>query len=397
MKSQKRSPQWLGAHALLCAALLLTPAVAQADGVLHFSQIFCPDWSSGYIHTVNTDGSGLQTVVDVGGGLRGIAVDQFAEKLYWSDVDSDVIQWADLDGGNPEAIVTTGMSWPMGIAVHPAADMLCWGDQTLAEIGAAHLDGAGAGPLLYTSFHSGIAFDTTNDKIYWSTSITSTSGEILRANLDGSDVETVVTGADKPARIALDISGGKIYWTDYVVDVVRRANLDGSGVEDLYVVGANLNPGGIALDLGVGKAYWGQAHDTNRHKIMRMNLDGTNPEDVLTGDFGIITGIALVSSQSDVTDVLPTSTEFLGSWPNPFTARTTIGFSLTESRFVRMAVYALDGRRIATLLDEAIPAGWHEVPWDGIDKQGRRAANGVYYCRIEAGDRCRTRRIVLSQ
>lgn len=303
MKSQeigrmRQTSAGLLAGAALAALALLGAAPVAAEGTLYFADIFYPSFSDGYIYRVNTDGSDLQTLVNTGGGLRSIAIDQAGGKLYWTDVDDDAIRRANLDGSDPEDIVTEGLSWPMAIALNPAADMLYWGDQTLAQIGSAHLDGSGAGPLLSTPFHSGLAVDADNGKIYWSTSITATEGDILRANLDGTNVETVVTEADKPARIALDIGGGKIYWTDYVVDVVRRANLDGSDVEDLYVVGANLNPGGIVLDLDEGKVYWGQAVTTNRDKIMRMNLDGSDPENVLTGNFGIITYFAFVPEPS---------------------------------------------------------------------------------------------------
>jgi sugar lactone lactonase YvrE len=382
---------------LFGAVLMLVTATAQADGMLYFADIFYPDWSDGYIYTVDTDGSGLQTVVDVGGGLRGLAVDPSGGKLYWTDVDNDVIRRANLDGTDPEDLVTTGLAWPMGIAVHPAADMLDWGDQTLDQIGTAHLDGSGAGPLLPTSFHSGIAFDTINDKIYWSTSITAAAGEILRAELDGSNVDTIVTGVDKPARIALDIPGGKVYWTDYTIDVVRRANLDGSSVQDLYVVGENLNPDGIALDLGAGKVYWAQSYTTNREKIMRMNLDGTDPEDVIIGNFGIIADISFVSSPSNVVDVRLACAAFSGNWPNPFGSQTTIGFTLTGNHLVRLTLYAIDGRRIATLIHDHVPAGRHEVLWNGSDDRGHRVSNGTYYCRIAAGEFSGTTRIVLSR
>ena len=281
----------------VCVALavvaLLGAVPVTAEGTLYFADIFKPTYSDGYIRSVYTDGSELQMLVDTGGGLRGVAVDPAAGKLYWTNVDTDKIRRANLDGSNPEDLVTEGLAFPMAIALHPPINKLYWGEQSLAQIGSANLDGSNAAPLISTPFHSGLEVDAVNGKLYWSTSITAEEGEILRANLDGSNVEIVVTEIDKPADIALDIAGGKIYWTDYVVDVVRRANLDGSNVETLYVVGANLNPDGIVLDLSDGKVYWGQAVTTNRDKIIRMNLDGSDPEDVIDG-FGIVTKIDII-------------------------------------------------------------------------------------------------------
>ena len=66
------------------------------------------------------------------------------------------------------------------------------------------------------------------DKMYWSD-----SGEdhIARANLDGSDVEVIVSGLPIPHGVALDMVGGKIYWTDSGTDMIYRADLDGSSPE----------------------------------------------------------------------------------------------------------------------------------------------------------------------
>lgn len=46
-----------------------------------------------------------------------------------------------------------------------------------------------------------------------------------------------------------DENAGKMYWTDEGTNKIQRANLDGSGVEDLVTA----IPRGIALDLGAGK------------------------------------------------------------------------------------------------------------------------------------------------
>src|SRR5262249_29167099 len=80
------------------------------------------------------------------------------------------------------------------------------------------------------------------------------SGDIRRANLDGSGQETLVIGLAGPRGIALDLPGGKMYWAERFGGDIGRANLDGSGQEILL---QNLNtPLVIALDLPGGKMYW---------------------------------------------------------------------------------------------------------------------------------------------
>jgi len=55
----------------------------------------------------------------------------------------------------------------------------------------------------------------------------------------------LVSGLNVPFGIALDLGAGKMYWTDAFTDKIQRANLDGSDVEDL--VTGLVAPTGIAL------------------------------------------------------------------------------------------------------------------------------------------------------
>ncbi len=111
-------------------------------------------------------------------------------------------------------------------------------------------------------------------KMYWTDHVTD---KIQRANLDGSGVEDLVTGLSSPTD--LDLGNGGFYWTDYGTGKIQRANLDGSGVEDLITSGLRV-PSGIALDMGNGKMYW---TDVGTDKIQRANLDGSGVEDLVTG------------------------------------------------------------------------------------------------------------------
>ncbi len=107
-------------------------------------------------------------------------------------------------------------------------------------------------------------------KMYWTDP---GAGKIQRANLDGSDIEDVITGLDSVRDIEVDPSGGKIYWLE--AGQIRRANLDGSGIEDIDV--GPVSPSAIALDWVAGKVYWLESPA----QIRRADYDGTNVEDVL--------------------------------------------------------------------------------------------------------------------
>lgn len=292
--------QFLPRSALMIASLITTTAITNAQQPIYFTDIFRPSFSDGLLRRVNSDDTGLQTLANVGGGLRGVAVDAYAGKIYWTDVDNDVIRRANLNGSGAEDLVTSGLAFPMSIDINVLEGKFYWTDQSLDQIWSANLDGSDAHAVTDVFAPTGIQVDAANGKLYWTEAVPNTYGKegvIRRANLDGSDIETVVAGVDRPARIALDLAGGKIYWSDYVVDVVRRANLDGTNVETLHVVGANLNPGGVTLDLRNGKVYWGSETSSVPHesKLMRMNLDGSVQEEVTGIDFGTVSSIVIAN------------------------------------------------------------------------------------------------------
>jgi hypothetical protein len=81
--------------------------------------------------------------------------------------------------------------------------------------------------------------------------------------------------------------------------------------------------------------------------------------------------------------------------PNPFNPRTTIHFSLATAGPVRLRVYDVRGRSVATLADGAYAAGAHDVVWNGRTREGVAAAAGVYWYRLEASGTQAARRMIL--
>lgn len=69
--------------------------------------------------------------------------------------------------------------------------------------------------------------------------------------------------------------------------------------------------------------------------------------------------------------------------PNPFNPMTTIRFDLPAAGSVRLVVHDVAGRLVKVLAEREIPAGSHEVVWDGRDRSGRGAPSGAYFARLE--------------
>ncbi|MEZ4701952.1 MAG: S8 family serine peptidase [Rhodothermales bacterium] len=96
---------------------------------------------------------------------------------------------------------------------------------------------------------------------------------------------------------------------------------------------------------------------------------------------GLLLSAAAVASSTDDEGLLPIAYALEQSYPNPFSERTTIRFALPRAGHVALRVYDVLGREVEELVDAPMPAGYHEVVFDGS-----RAASGLYVYRIETDD-----------
>lgn len=74
------------------------------------------------------------------------------------------------------------------------------------------------------------------------------------------------------------------------------------------------------------------------------------------------------------------------SEPNPTVSDVITGFDLPYRSPVKLEVFDLLGRRVATLANGIFPAGSHRAQWDLRDTGGTRVRPGVYVCRMTAGE-----------
>ena len=106
-----------------------------------------------------------------------------------------------------------------------------------------------------------------------------------------------------------------------------------------------------------------------------------------------------VSIPTDVEDGglagLPETYTLSQNYPNPFNPTTTIKFALPTGGEVRLDVYNILGQRVRTLVDKFLPAGEHEVVFDGKNDSGGRVATGVYFYRIITKDFTESKKMVL--
>lgn len=81
--------------------------------------------------------------------------------------------------------------------------------------------------------------------------------------------------------------------------------------------------------------------------------------------------------------------------PNPFNPSTTIRYYLPEKSRVTLEIYDISGKRIASLVNNEQPKGFHEKEWNGLHEQGIPVVSGVYIYRLKAGKEMISRKMVL--
>ena len=168
-------------------------------------------------------------------------------RLFFLSVSSGQVFSANPDGSDLKVIVSEGRRLPDGIVVDVAAGHLYWTD---------------------------MGNPSAND------------GSIERSDLDGSNVTHIIPpgGTFTPKQLQLDAKNRKLYWCDREGMRVMRANLDGSNVETLVDTSeGDSRPGkdirkqcvGIALDVEGEKVYWTQKGPANAGdgRIFRANLE----------------------------------------------------------------------------------------------------------------------------
>jgi len=91
----------------------------------------------------------------------------------------------------------------------------------------------------------------------------------------------------------------------------------------------------------------------------------------------------------------PYITKLEGNYPNPFNPETAIRFSLKESGPVRISIFNVKGQLVRTLVNGNLPAGAHNLVWNGKDDNNRPVSSGIYMYRMESAGYHQTLKMML--
>jgi PKD repeat protein len=228
----------------------------------------------------------------------GIAVDTAHKKIYITDYSNQAIyRYNSSDGTGVQKILDATVAGQELVgdaqAIFVLGDKIYWG--RTGGIYRAGLDGSN--PEVFINFGSGppeypidMQYDPATNKIYFVNDKTDYSGGFWSVNFDGTGMTQIIPDVDGTA-LEMDFKRGKAYLVLYAAagtvgpeNGIYLCNTDGTAVTKIGDYGSKAT-WGIALDDNNGKLYWSYkiSNANPDGKIIRANLDGSSPEDWVTG------------------------------------------------------------------------------------------------------------------
>ncbi|MDP2303107.1 MAG: FlgD immunoglobulin-like domain containing protein [Ignavibacteria bacterium] len=96
-------------------------------------------------------------------------------------------------------------------------------------------------------------------------------------------------------------------------------------------------------------------------------------------------------------DFTPSPKEFAlnQNYPNPFNPTTTISFTVPKQDRVKVVIYDAMGSIVNEIMNDVVPAGKHQITWNGVDGNGSKVASGIYFYRLESSTTTLTKKMIL--
>ncbi len=233
------------------------------------------DGSGAYIVRANADGSDPVNIVSGIANVRGPnGLETANGLLYWPDQQLNAIQQVNPDGSGVATFATASNPYD----VFGTATQIYWTSQTDNYLDTQLPNGTGYQRLFNSAtVTSPFAVEVTASNIYWSE--VNGQGRIRRSDLNGNNIVTLI-----PNVFVYDfqVTSNYIYFADinYPSGALKRANLDGTAITNL-VTGAF---GGVDLINGLcvttNYIYWSEYNPASGGGIRRASLGGTDRVDL---------------------------------------------------------------------------------------------------------------------
>ncbi len=412
--------------------------------------------SSGRIRSANLNGGNIQLIRNLSTVPAGITVDTVNGKIYVT-TERGKIQAINIDGSQYEANLIIGLTTPKDVAIDTGSGKIFW----ITERGTVHLanvDGSGERQIArgYNTLGS-IAVGA--GKVFWTEETSGSAGKIHSANLDGSNVQELISLSAAPYGISVDVAGKKLYWTN-IRGKIMQSNINGKSakavVADLVSLGdisvpagttptrppgtfskydvnkdgvvdntdaalvadalGETNPDNARLDVnGDGRVnfldlllVFDNRDDTNAAPIADAKLPKVSREEVqkqidlliASNNDSLTAQHTLAYLQSLLEVVSPEKTRLLANYPNPFNPETWIPYQLATDSNVQITIFNTTGNVVRTLKLGHQSEGYYTdrsraAYWDGRNAIGEQVASGVYFYVFTANEFSATRKMLI--
>jgi hypothetical protein len=234
----------------------------------------------------------------------------------------------------------------------------------------------------------GLILRTTDKGNNWAT-ITMPAGiSIWSIDLDGGGGGFAAGGNNDIAHIYWTANWGETWSLVYSANIGHIKGLHYYGGNGSFAVSHN---GSILRNTGSESPwtlqYSGVTSQLNAISVLNSNENiiyavGDNGIMLKTDNGGI--GIQKISTE------IPNSFSLSQNYPNPFNPTTIINFQLPMSNNVKLIIYDVMGREVATLVNEKLSSGTYEVEWDGSNYP-----SGVYFYNIQTESFSETKKMLM--
>jgi len=275
--------------------------------------------------------------------------DSSPNRLYYGTASGQVYRLDNAHTGNPTPTdVWTGKGFP---------------DDSYINCITVNPDNADEALLVFSNYKVVSIFQTDNGGNSW----TPVSGN-LEENPDGAGNGPAVLWVD-----ALNGSGSSIFFAATSTGLYSTTTLNGPST--VWVQEGASAIGNVIVDMVKVRAVDG------------LVVAATHGNGVYSNTFP--------TSVEEEDSSLPEEFALHQNYPNPFNPSTAISFALARASQTSIKIFNIQGKQIASLLNEYKKSGNHTISWDGKDKNGREVASGVYYYRIVTPFNTATRKMTL--
>jgi len=326
----------------------VSPDAGQEDAEISISEI-----------TAVTDGMEYDTVETTSGAIR-IPV------YICGDVDLDrvvnifdivyIIQFLYLEGPPPESIESANVNGDATVNIFDITYL----------IGNLYLDGP---PLDCAPVEKSYA------------------SEVIAKIAEGEECATIYSSFDKDKTTINIESPSDVYGIEMILESSDGSKLELKSLKE-----------GIPV-------YYSQSNDQIKLGMVDINgkrfmAKGKNRIIEIDGKVEVVSILASDKNSQSIpfkssSVIVPREYSLDQNYPNPFNPSTEIKFALPQASNVSLEIFNILGRRVTTLINDRLDAGYHSVTWDGINSKGQDVATGVYLYRLKAGDFVKSKKMLL--